>query len=131
MATNPVAVVFNIPELLALVFEKVGDDYNGILRQVCHQWKNSINSMPNPLKCNQVILSSISLVKWSKNNGCPWGARTCANAAQNGHLETLKWLRDTADGKEPCPWDEWVCAYAAQNGHLETLKWLRDNGCPE
>ena len=50
---------------------------------------------------------------------------TCAFAAEDGHLEILKWAR--ANG---CPWDEGTCEYAAHGGHLEGLKWARENGCP-
>ena len=50
----------------------------------------------------------------------------CAEAAEGGHLEVLKWLR-----AEGCPWDEDACTEAAWYGRLEVLKWLRDNGCPE
>jgi hypothetical protein len=48
------------------------------------------------------------VLKWARENGCPWDERTCANAAEGGHLEVLKWAR--ANG---CPWDEETCMYAA------------------
>ena len=39
-------------------------------------------------------------------------------AAQNGHLECLKYAHENG-----CPWDEEeTCRYAAFNGHLECLK---------
>ena len=41
----------------------------------------------------------------------PW------RAAENGHLEVLKWAR--ANG---CPWNEETCRAAASSGHLEMLK---------
>lgn len=50
---------------------------------------------------------------------------TCTCAAENGHLEVLKWAR--ANG---CPWYEFTCAMAALDGHLKVLKWARANGCP-
>jgi len=55
----------------------------------------------------------------------PVGRETCANAAEGGHLEVLKWARENG-----CPWDERTCANAAEGGHLEVLKWARENGCP-
>jgi len=58
-------------------------------------------------------------------HGCHWDEKTCALAAQEGHLEALQWLR--ADG---CHWDQKTCALAAQESHLEALQWLRANGCP-
>ena len=45
------------------------------------------------------------------------------SAAENGHLETLKWIR--ANGGE---WTTDAADNAAENGHLETLQWIRDNG---
>ena len=70
------------------------------------------------------------MLKWLRSEGCPWGARACAEAAKRGHWETLKWLRS-----EGCPWDYRACAKSARGGHLEVpswvvLKWLRSEGCP-
>ena len=65
------------------------------------------------------------ILKWARENGCPWDAMTCSNAAQSGHFEILKWARENG-----CPWDKYTCAYAALNGHFEILKWARENGCP-
>ena len=67
----------------------------------------------------------LGTLRWARENGCPWDKRTCSGAALGGHLEVLKWAR--AKG---CPWDEWTCANAAKSGHLEILKWARLNGCP-
>ena len=52
-------------------------------------------------------------------------------AAQNGQLETVKWLiengcstiDETNNENNSC------LLLAAQNGHLETVKWLIENGC--
>ena len=30
---------------------------------------------------------------WARENGCPLGADTCANAARRGDLEMLRWAR--------------------------------------
>ena len=46
-------------------------------------------------------------------------------AADNGHLETLKWIR--ANGGD---WDKWAANLAASNGHLETLKWIHSVNGP-
>lgn len=56
---------------------------------------------------------------------CPWNEDTCKCAAQEGHLDVLKWARST---EPPCAWDEETCAMAAMNGRLEILKWARENG---
>ena len=31
------------------------------------------------------------MLKWARENGCPWDTMTCADAAQYGHLDVLKW----------------------------------------
>ena len=51
--------------------------------------------------------------------------RLCIGAAQNGHLEVLKWLTEIG-----CPYDVEVCTVAAKGGHLDTLKWAHENGYP-
>jgi hypothetical protein len=63
-------------------------------------------------------VGNLDVLKWARENDCPWDDETCANAAEGGHLEVLKWAREN-----DCPWDEDTCANAAQGGHLETLKW--------
>jgi hypothetical protein len=68
---------------------------------------------------------NLEVLKWARENGCPWDEETCASAAEGGHLDILKWARENS-----CPWDEWTCAYAAGGGHLEVLKWARENSCP-
>ncbi len=53
------------------------------------------------------------------SQGCPWDTQTCANAADEGHLEVLQWARS-----QGCPWNDWTCADAAraEGGHLEMLQ---------
>ena len=51
--------------------------------------------------------------------------KTCAEAAENGHLAVLLWAR--AQG---CPWDEETCSYAAYGGQLAVLQWARAERCP-
>jgi len=49
----------------------------------------------------------------------------CREAAENGHLEVLKYLR-----RWKVPWDESVCSVAAEGDHLAVLQWYRQNGAP-
>ena len=69
-------------------------------------------------------------MKWVKSQGCLWGvvgsAKTCAFAAEGGHLETLQWVRGP---HPPCPWDKNTCTEASRDGHLEVLKLAFENGC--
>ena len=98
----------------------------------------------------------LKVLKWLRENSCPWNESTCAAAcaaaAMGGHLGVLKWLRENnlpwsaatcaaaarcgqlhmlqwlrANG---CPWELNTCKYAAEGGHLQVLQWARTNGCP-
>jgi len=65
-------------------------------------------------------LGNLEMIKYCVANECPIGTGACANAAQNGHLACLKYLREEAKA----PW-AWGTAYwAAQNGHLHILEYL-------
>jgi len=55
-------------------------------------------------------------------HGCPWDEKTCANAAEGGHLKVLQWWR--ANG---CPWDRNTRVVA--RGYI--LEWAVANGVPE
>lgn len=65
----------------------------------------------------------IQVLKWARENGCPWTSRTCSTAAAAGHLKTLRWAREHG-----CPWNKTTCSYAAAAGHLEVLRWAYENG---
>ena len=60
------------------------------------------------------------MVKYCVANECPIDEWACASAAENGHLECLKYLREEAKA----PWDSVTAAWAAQNGHLHILEYL-------
>jgi len=47
-------------------------------------------------------------------------------AAKNGHLKTLKWLR-----KYGAKWNAHTLAFAEDGGHDEIVQYLRAEGCPE
>jgi hypothetical protein len=42
-----------------------------------------------------------SYIRWAREEGCPWGADTCSEAADARHFEILKWAH--AQG---CPWNK-------------------------
>ena len=68
---------------------------------------------------------NLEVLQWARANGCPWNENTCHWAAYNGNLEMLQWAHEN-----DCPWDAETCEFAASGGHLGILKWLRANGCP-
>ena len=51
----------------------------------------------------------------------------CLDAAENGHLDMLKWARRQFP---LCPWDWQTTAMAAEKGHLDVLMWAHKHGCP-
>ena len=55
------------------------------------------------------------MLKWARDNGCPWNWETCTRAAQGGRLEVLKWARESG-----CPWTEDTRRLAASKGYVET-----------
>ena len=63
-------------------------------------------------------------MKYAHENGCPWDADTCMEAAENGNLECLIYAHEHG-----CHWDEYTCYMAAKNGHLNCLKYAHENGC--
>jgi hypothetical protein len=67
----------------------------------------------------------LELIKWMKQEGCPWGTSTFREASGFGNIEMMEWIRDNG-----CPFDESSIIYASSNGKLDAVKWLRSNGCP-
>ena len=63
---------------------------------------------------------NLEMVKYCVANECPIDVSACANAAKNGHLEVLKYLREEAKA----PWGSGTASLAAQNGHLHILEYL-------
>jgi len=63
---------------------------------------------------------NLEMVKYCVANKCPINNRACACAAENGHLECLKYLREEAKA----PWDSYTAEWAAESGHLHILEYL-------
>ncbi|CAL6320086.1 unnamed protein product [Bathycoccus prasinos] len=52
----------------------------------------------------------------------PWGASTAAGAAKGGHLHILEYLVE----RKYDEYGVYACEWAAENGHLDCLKYLRE-----
>jgi hypothetical protein len=63
---------------------------------------------------------NLEMVKYCVANECRIDKNACANAALEGHLECLKYLREEGKAR----WDSWTAAWAAENGHLHILEYL-------
>jgi hypothetical protein len=68
---------------------------------------------------------NLELLKWARENGCPWNDRTPVNAAITGKLETLEWLHENE-----CPFNEDACRHAFDEEHWDCLEYLVDNELP-
>jgi len=87
---------------------------------------------------------NMEMVKYCVANECPIGTMACECAAENGHLEVLKYLREEASTasraalnghlhileylveREFDKYCEWMCLNAAEKGHLDCLKYLHE-----
>ena len=68
-----------------------------------------------------IILEYLVERKYDKYN-----VIACRNAAENGHLDCLKYLHETAKA----PWDEDAIRSAHENNHPDCVQYLLDNNCP-
>ena len=68
------------------------------------------------------VQGNLEMVKYCVANGCPVGVGegACADAAEYGHLECLKYLHEEVKA----PWNSYTAAWAAQKGHLHILEYL-------
>ena len=108
---------------------------------------------PEILCLGAAQVANIEVLKFLREKGCPWGARTSSEACWygqlellkwlqkegclcdldgflsvcGGHLDILKWIRETYPG---CAFDEPVASKASQKKRLDCLMWLREHGCP-
>ena len=119
--------------LAAEVLSRLDPADRAVVAQVGRPWLAAVlaSGLPragktegDPLKITQFV-GSVGRLAWTKANGCPWVARTCAIAARDGRLTGLRWARE-----HDCPWDWETSAYAAVDGRLEVLRWAREHGCP-
>ncbi|CAL6418589.1 unnamed protein product [Bathycoccus prasinos] len=63
---------------------------------------------------------NLEMIKYCVANECPISTGACADAALEGQLECLKYLREEAKA----PWTWGTAYWAAQNGHLHILEYL-------
>lgn len=66
----------------------------------------------------------LDVLRWLRDNWCPWDSQTCESATCGGHLAVLRWGRE--DG---CPWDPYTCEDGAALGHLDILRGARRQEC--
>eukprot|EP00611_Tribonema_gayanum_P007966 TRINITY_DN1743_c0_g2_i1.p1 TRINITY_DN1743_c0_g2~~TRINITY_DN1743_c0_g2_i1.p1 ORF type:complete len:528 (-),score=72.77 TRINITY_DN1743_c0_g2_i1:228-1811(-) len=98
------------------------------------QWLEAYNALPprdarpRIAACEEAALAADNpdVIAWLREAGFGWGSKVCTRAAERGHLNVLKWLRDAR-----CPaWEsagQELCV-AATYGTVEVLEWLRAAG---
>lgn len=60
-----------------------------------------------------------------------WDEECITIAAGAGHLDMIKYMRDSSIHDDNiCPWDSTATEFAANSNQLEVLMWLCTNGCP-
>jgi hypothetical protein len=63
----------------------------------------------------------LEVLRWARQNGCPWDEWTCTRAAEGGFLEMLQWAHENG-----CPWDKDTWDYADPRCRT----YLIERGCP-
>ena len=66
----------------------------------------------------------IPVIKLFQKKQYPSNSSACAQAAREGDLRLLRWLRF-----QGYPWDEKTCTAAVRNDDLDILKYAHENGC--
>jgi len=67
----------------------------------------------------------LECLKYAYEYGCPWNMSAINRAVKRGNLEIVKYLVSN-----DCPWSSRTCDIAVENNHLSILKYLIENGCP-
>jgi hypothetical protein len=123
-------------ELIAMILQTEREYLmHPVCRMVCSKWRkfllNSPRLMPPVVWIGDVGTKwGIPLLRWARENGCPWNETTCRYVAAYGKLETLQWLRSENNGVGICPWDRYLTACCYINSNFDALKWAVENGCP-
>lgn len=121
-------MAFSLQKLCAIVIKKNGINIRELppgLQKYCELVKLCCLNL-NTKTCKLAAENGhLNCLKYAHENGCPWDSYTCSNAAENGHLDCLKYAHENG-----CPWTKFTCLLAAENGHFDCLKYAHENGCP-
>ena len=131
------AIERDIVELVQLIYEKNDELFktekdlyqlafkNGSIKFLKCLKQNGITLPKNIAYCNTAAENGhLECLKFAHQNGCFWDKDTCKAAAGGGHLECLQYAHQNG-----CPWNQATCYYAAYGGHLECLQYAHQNGC--
>lgn len=68
-------------------------------------------------------LGKLELLKYAREEGCPWDEQTCLEAAKGGFVEVLKYAYESK-----CRTHPYACEFAAEGGHREVIEWSQQDG---
>ena len=112
-------------DIMELILQNIDTESHLIVGLTCKEMYKILKTFNENKKLNgllEYITSTLSLLKYAHENGCPWHESTSHRAAYNGHLECLKYCHENG-----CPFSPYTCIVADRNGHLECVKYCRDN----
>ena len=79
--------------------------------------------------CKCKLDEYLNYLIWANLNNYKWDKFTFQFAAENGYLNSLKYLHENIKPDSICPWDENTVYLAVQNNHLQVLTYALDNNC--
>lgn len=71
---------------------------------------------------------NLDIIKMLTDQGEEWNDKICSILVSSGHLEVLKWAKDSG-WYQPTN-NKRIFALATRGGNLDMLCWLRENGFP-
>lgn len=103
------------------------DRYNFNIKKILEDKLNPLNVYFIRDICISAIKERrIDILEFIHENFSLWiDKKMCIQAAINGDLNILKWLRE-----HNIPWDHNVCKFAFNNKHHDVLFWAFENDCP-
>ena len=132
-------------DIMGVIVSKLDTDSHLIVGLVCKEMYkilktlktfNGNKKLSGSLK---YLTSTLNLLKYAHENGCPLNNRTIDNIfTSNESLECLKyfhhensmWMTCIKLHGDLCYWEKITCDHAAAIGQLECLKYAHENGCP-
>ncbi len=79
--------------VLYILCQHVKPIWQVVCKSVCQRWHLLLLNQRLPLPDYTITLAKkgrLGVLQWARSQGCPWDERTCAIAAEGGHLEMLK-----------------------------------------
>lgn len=76
---------------LVLLFDSIIEDIIRYDIKLCEFFISSGFPLNKRQWCHYAVSNgNLEVLKWTRNNNCPWDIYSCNNAALYGHLEILK-----------------------------------------